>query len=271
MKKNDRKARDQETPRIPAAAPVRGARTFIIAGIPAHNEERFIDGVARGAGRYVDEVIVVDDGSTDNTAPVARCAGATVITHQRNGGAGQATETCFEIARQKCASVLITLDGDGQHDPDEIPRLIEPVLKGEADLVIGCRFLSDHSSMPTYRKFGIKLINLLFNFGSRVKIADTQSCFRAYGEKAIQRLEISKKGFAFSIEILLQAVQKGLTIREVPISCIYHADAHNINPMVHGLSIATNLLKFRLAHGCRNLGHIWNNGKHTPAYIEPEG
>jgi glycosyltransferase involved in cell wall biosynthesis len=260
-----REVRDRLDLTMPDIGTGRKIQSNTIAGIPAHNEVKFIGDVVRRTTEYVDEVIVVDDGSTDDTSRVAKLAGAMVIKHKHNGGAGKATETLFAIAKRKGARSLITLDGDGQHNPDEIPQLLAPILKGEADLVIGSRFYSDHRSMPAYRKFGIQLINLLFNIGSRVKISDTQCCFRAYGERAIQHLDISEPGFTFSIEILLQAVQKGLTIREVPTSCIYHADAHNLNPVVHGLGIALNLVKLRLAKSWDNLVHTSRHEKDEAA------
>lgn len=218
----------------------------IIAAIPAYNEERFIAEVVREARKFVDEVVVVDDGSTDNTARVAETAGALVIRHKARGGAGEATKSCVEVAKAKGTDVLVTLDGDGQHLPSEIPKLVAPVLKNGTDLVIGSRFLHEQGNMRLYRRFGINVITFLYNFGSKVKVSDAQSCFRAYGQRALHSLTVTEPGFGFSVELLVQARQRGLTISEVPISCIYHSASHSANPVTHGLGVALTVLKLRL-------------------------
>ena len=217
----------------------------IIAGIPAYNEERFISEIVRKTSRFVDEVIVVDDGSTDRTVQVAEAAGATVIRHNVNRGAGAATETCFKEARKRGADVLVTLDGDGQHNPAEINDVAGPALSGEADLVIGSRFIENHNNMPVYRRLGINVITWLCNFGSKERITDTQCCFRAYGKKAIHTLGSNEEGFGFSIDLLIQSRENNLSISEVPISCIYHDACHSENPITHGLGVAYSVLKFR--------------------------
>jgi len=217
-----------------------------VAGIPARNEQQFIAEVVRKARKFVDEVIVVDDGSTDDTAEAAKAAGALVIKHETNRGAGAATRACFEEARRRGAHVLVTLDGDGQHDPDGIPQILSPILKGKSDLVIGSRFLGFNNPIPRYRKFGINVITWLYNLGSKLRISDAQSCFRAYGERALHSLNITQRGFSFSVELLVQARQKGFTITEVPISCIYHSASHSANPVTHGLGVALTVVKLRL-------------------------
>ena len=116
-------------------------RPKVIAAIPCFNTEPFIADVVFKAKRYVDQVIVIDDGSHDNTAEAARAAGALVINHGANRGYGEAIKSCFEAAEANAAEILVILDGDGQHKPDEIPLLLAPILKGEADLIIGSRFL----------------------------------------------------------------------------------------------------------------------------------
>jgi len=228
-------------------------RPRIAAGIPARNEQQFIAEVVRKARKFVDEVIVVDDGSTDDTAEAAKAAGALVIKHETNRGAGEATRACFEEARRRGAQVLVTLDGDGQHDPDGIPQILAPILKGKADLVIGSRFLGSNNPIPRYRKFGINVITWLYNLGSKLRISDAQSCFRAYGKKALHSLNIREQGFSFSVELLVQARQKGFTITEVPISCIYHSASHSANPVTHGLGVALTVVKLRLESLFRRL------------------
>jgi len=225
----------------------------VIAAIPCFNTEHFIADVVSRAREYVDQVVVIDDGSYDGTAQVARAAGALIVVHEVNKGAGEATKSCFEEARRRDAQVLVTLDGDGQHDPDSIPQILAPILEGKADLVIGSRFLADHSSMPGYRRFGINVITWLYNLGSKRKISDAQSCFRAYGEKALRSLNITERGFGFSVELLIQARQRGIVITEVPIPCIYHSASHTGNPVFHGLGVALSVVRIRLKNYIQSL------------------
>jgi glycosyltransferase involved in cell wall biosynthesis len=217
-----------------------------IAVIPCLNEAQFIRNIVTRARRYVDEVIVVDDGSTDNTALAASGAGATVIAHKSRQGAGAATRTAFEAAKTFEADVLVTLDGDGQHNPDEIPQILDPIIRGEADLVIGSRFLNPHlEDVPRYRKFGIDVITWLYNIGSQTKVTDSQSGFRAYSRRLVEGINITEDGFGFSVQVLIQARKKGFVITEVPVSCIYHADGSTINPISHGLGVAFSVIKLR--------------------------
>jgi glycosyltransferase involved in cell wall biosynthesis len=222
----------------------------ILAAIPCLDEEQFISDIVTKAAVYVDEVIVIDDGSTDRTSEVARAAGAQVIRHKLRQGAGAATRTAFEAAKKYQADVLITLDGDGQHNPEEIPLVLEPVLRGEADLVIGSRFLG-HSpkAVPRYRKFGIDVITWLYNFGSKVSVSDSQSCFRAYSRKFIDAANITENGFGFSVQVLIQARKGNFVVREVPVSCIYHLYGSSLNPVAHGLGVAWDVVKLRIGNG----------------------
>jgi glycosyltransferase involved in cell wall biosynthesis len=218
----------------------------VIVAIPAYNVEQFIAGVVGKAKRFADQVIVIDDGSNDGTARVAGAAGAMIISHGVNKGYGESLKSCFEAAKLKAADALVVLDGDGQHDPDNIPRLLAPIFSGRADVVIGSRFLTGKSNMPRYRKFGIHVITFLCNFGSKVKISDAQSGFRAYSRKAIGALHIREKGMGASIEIVLKLRAKGLKTREVPISCLYHFKGSSLNPVVHGVGVAFVVTKLRL-------------------------
>jgi glycosyltransferase involved in cell wall biosynthesis len=218
-----------------------------IAVIPCFNEENFIGDIVTRARKYVDTVVVIDDGSTDNTSEVAKAAGAEVIRHERRRGAGAATKSGFEAAKTNNADILVTLDGDGQHNPDEIPQVLAPVLRGEADLVIGSRFLLQNiKKVPKYRKFGINIITWLYNLGSKKRVSDSQSCFRAYSRKSLEAVTITENGFSFSVEVLIQARKKGFVITEVPTSCVYHSQGSTINPLTHGLGVAWNVVKHRL-------------------------
>lgn len=220
----------------------------VIAAIPSLNTESAIGEVVAKARQYVDRVIVINDGSHDGTAEKAAAAGATVINHQATKGYGEAIKSCFEVARASEADVLVILDGDGQHDPDEIPKLLDPVIKGEADVVIGSRFLSKDVGMPRYRKFGIGVITSLWNFGSRVKITDSQSGFRAYGSAAFRNLTLTERGMGASIEILEKARRAGSVIKEVPASCIYTSSKLTPKAARHGLKVALSVIRIRLKY-----------------------
>jgi glycosyltransferase involved in cell wall biosynthesis len=233
----------------------------IIAGIPAFNEQRFIREVILRVSKYVDEVIVVDDGSTDETSKVAKEAGALVIRHESRKGAGEATKSLFKAAKQNGAHILVTLDGDGQHNPDEIPQILALIVNKKADLVIGSRFLNSCRGMPKYRRFGIQVINWLYNIGAKPKISDTQCCFRAYGKKALNTLKIIYPSWGFSVQVLSDARLKGLNVKEVPISCVYHSASHSANPMSHGLCLVLTVVKLRLLNGLRRLNHMKFPGK----------
>ena len=232
----------------------------IIAAIPCFNTEASIKELIVSAKAYVDQVVVVDDGSRDGTATAARAAGAFVKSHGKNGGYGEALKSCFAAAVSHSADVLVILDGDGQHNPDEIPKLIAPVVNKEADLVIGSRFLrsAQQISMPRYRAFGIKVITFLFNVASRKKVSDAQSGYRAYSKRVFEDLILTEKGMGISIEILEKAIKKGADIAEVPISCFYVPSRLNREAIKHGLSVALSVVRIRFKNGW--LARIKKNG-----------
>jgi O-antigen/teichoic acid export membrane protein len=224
----------------------------ILVAIPCYNEADFIASVVEETLQYSDQVVVVDDGSTDGTAEVARSAGALVVRHSTNLGPGAAARTCLQVGHAVGAQILVTLDGDGQHNPEEIPEVIAPVQRGEADLVIGSRFLGKDNNVARYRKFGIDVITFLYNFGGKQRITDAQSCFRAYGKKSLDVLRIRENGFGFSVETLVQARRVVLRIREASISCLYHEQSHSANPVLHGVGVALMVVKHRMKPGARS-------------------
>ena len=232
-------------------------RPKVVAAIPCFNTGDIVADVIVKAKKYVDQVIVVDDGSHDGTGELARAAGALVIKHSRNRGYGEAIKSGFEAAKAKDADVLVIVDGDGQHNPDEIPQLLTPILQGEADLVIGSRFLTNEHNMPRYRRFGIDVITLLWNFGSKVTVSDAQSGFRAYGKKLFERLHLSEKGMSISIEILEEARRKRAIIKETPISCLYVPLILNLKAIRHGLSVALSVIRIRLKNSLFRKREEW--------------
>jgi len=220
----------------------------IIACIPAYNEEKSIAKVVLLAQKFVDKVVVVDDGSEDLTGEIAKRLGAYVVRHDVRKGYGAAIQTCFKTARELGADIMVTLDADGQHDPEEIPKLIEPISNNEADIVIGSRFLNRKSisEIPLYRRLGIKTITFLTRrvTGNR-KISDAQSGFRAYSRKALEELEIEETGMSVSTEILIKAAEKKLNIVEVPIFCRYKGiKSSTHHPIRHGFNVIASILNF---------------------------
>ena len=213
-----------------------------LACIPAYNEASHIESLVKSAKNHVDSVIVCDDGSTDNTAKIARNAGAVVIS-QSNQGYGAAISTLFDYARRNNAKIMVTLDGDGQHNPEQIPLLIDAIISHGVDVSVGSRFLGD-SEASGYRKAGIKIITSAANYGTSLKISDSQSGFRAYSQKAIDAIHPTEQGMAVSTEILLKISNKGLSIAEVPISVTYGPDTSEHNSVSHGVSVLMNTLKY---------------------------
>jgi len=218
----------------------------VVAVIPCYNTESHIAEVVTRTLPYVDQVIVVDDGSTDDTAEVAKRVGAEVIGHKRNTGYGEAIKTGFREAQRNDNDILVTIDGDGQNNPDEIPLLLESILGGEADLVIGSRFLSNNHNMPSYRNFGIRVITWLWNVFSKIKVSDSQSGFRAYNKTLFKDLTLSENGMSISIEILEKARRKRVTIIEVPVSCHYTHSTISSNAIKHGLRVSLSIIRIRL-------------------------
>jgi len=219
------------------------SKPLIVACIPAFNEERTIGGVVVRAMKHVDRVVVCDDGSVDLTAEIAGGLGAVVVRHERNTGYGAALKSSFKEAFRLGADVVVTLDGDGQHEPGEIPRLLERLKEGDVGIVIGSRFLEGGSSdAPKWREAGIKLITDLTS-NDEFKITDAQSGFRAYSREALESLILTEEGMGVSTEILLKAGENGLSVAEVPVSISYREGSSTQNPVVHGLGVILSTVK----------------------------
>ncbi len=218
----------------------------IIAGIPAYNEEKFIGKVVKETKKYVDKVLVIDDGSTDKTSEIAKNNDAIVIRHKKNKGKGIAVNKIFDKSKEIKVDVLVLLDGDGQHQPKEIPSLIKLIINNKADIVIGSRFLNSKNFIPFYRKIGLYILTILTNFGSKIKVTDSQSGFRAFSKKAINNLYFKEKGLAVESEMQFLAKEKKLRILEVPINTTYEERAKR-NPLFHGFGVLVRvvLLIFR--------------------------
>jgi glycosyltransferase involved in cell wall biosynthesis len=160
--------------------------------------------------------VVIDDGSADDTAERARAAGAVVGSHQRNLGQGDALRTGFAVAGRLGASVVVTMDADGQHDPADLPSLVGPVVSGEADYVQGSRFLGAYDDAGGARDLGIRGFTLLIRTLARVDITDCTNGYRAVDGAALARLRLVEDRFS-AAEIIIEAAGRGLRIREVPV------------------------------------------------------
>ncbi len=221
-------------------APDKGHKIGVLAGIAAYNEARYVGSIVLQARQYVDEVIVVDDGSTDNTARVAELAGATVIRHAENRGKGTAIQSILAEAKKRNPDILVLLDADAQHDPNEIPILIKPISEG-FDLVIGSRE-AQKDKTPRYRRIGQKVLLRSTRLASKTNISDSESGFRALSPKAINELDLKARGFAIESEMITRAADKNLKITEVPISNIYTKDGSTLNPIRHGIDVLSRII-----------------------------
>jgi glycosyltransferase involved in cell wall biosynthesis len=213
----------------------------IIAAISCFNEELFIGSVVLKTRDYVDQIIVIDDGSTDKTALVAEKAGAKVIRHGSNRGKAAGVSTAFEHAKRTGCKALVLLDGDGQHDPAYIPSLISPIIENKADMVVGSRYLEIKSSIPGFRRWGQRVLTSLTNLGSGVKLTDSQSGLRAFSPKAIQAFSFVERGLSVESEMQFLARDAGIRVTEVPISTGYYGKAKR-SPLAHGMGVLNSIM-----------------------------
>lgn len=214
----------------------------VVVVIAALNEERFVGSVVLKAREYADVVIVVNDGSSDDTSIIARSAGAVVVDHEINKGKGVALNTGFKKAKEFEPAVVITLDGDWQHMPEELPVVMAPVLSGDADIVIGSRYLEKTSDVPLQRVLGHQGFNLLINTVSGTSLTDSQSGFRAFSRRAIDVFNFASKGFSVESEMQFLAKDLRLRVLEVPIT-IRYVDKPKRPVLAHGMRVLSGILK----------------------------
>lgn len=187
--------------------------------MPAYNGDHVIAEVIMDCKKYVDKVVVVDNGSSDNTAKITWSLGAYVVRHVENLGYGAALKACFDTARELGADAMIVIDSDGQHNSDEIPKLLVSLEQG-FDLVIGSRFLNGNGkNVSLYRKVGTKVLDTVTYIVGGINVTDFQSSFRAYGKNAIEKIRFNGNDMSASSEILLQAKDHNLKFTEVEIHC----------------------------------------------------
>jgi glycosyltransferase involved in cell wall biosynthesis len=218
----------------------------VMVGIPCYNEEVAIGSLVVRASQYAERVVVLDDGSTDKTAEIARLAGADVLVHSANCGKGAALRDVFTYATQCGVDILVILDGDGQHNPDDIPKLTRPLMLDEADIVNGSRYLNGHGSeTPRYRRFGQVVLDKFTRLGlSRdVTVTDTQSGFRAFSMKAAPIFKFGTDQLAIDSEMLMDAAKANLRIKEVDVNVRYDVGHPSAHPVTHGLQVLVGVLR----------------------------
>jgi len=219
------------------------SRNRIVCVIPAYNEEIAIGSVVLETRKQCEHVIVVNDGSNDRTSEIASLAGAEVIDMPVNSGKAAALMTGLRRADNNGFKAFVMLDGDGQHDPQQIGSLADPILRGEADLVIGSRFLNGNRNIPAYRKAGQRVLNGLTNAASNLEVTDSQSGFRAMNASALANLDFYSSGYNIESDMICKFSERGLKIKEIPITPIYEVpNTHKKHPVTHGLSVMGRII-----------------------------
>ncbi len=198
----------------------------ILLAIPAYNEEKYLEQVLDSVGQYADNILVLDDGSTDNTKKIlASRDDVCFVSHSCNHGYGQVTADIFYFANSYGYDWVITIDCDLQHEPGQIPNFIKAIEANDADIISGSRYMSDSEIIdlpPNDRRhINQQMVNLL-NDRLNLEITDAFCGYKAYRSKAVAELSLTEKCYGFPMEFWVQAVEHGLRIKEIPISLIYN-------------------------------------------------
>jgi glycosyltransferase involved in cell wall biosynthesis len=212
--------------------------------IPAYNEEKTIGEVIDKVKPLVSQVVVVDDGSRDETKKLAKEKGAVVLSHIINRGQGAALETGNQYALNKEAEIIVHFDADGQFLAEEIKDIILPIIKGEADIVFGSRFLGKKSNLPWFKKYIIiPLAHLANKIFIGATLTDPQNGFRAVSRETAKKITIEQDGMAHNTEIISKSFENNLKIKEIPVTVIYHNFGQRFSG---GLKIIKDLILARL-------------------------
>ena len=219
-------------------------KTIVI--VPAFNEQAAIGGVVKKSLQYADDVLVVDDGSSDNTSEIDRQAGASVIKHPTNFGKGVALKDAF--GKVKGYDIVVTIDGDGQHNPDEMPELIKPISEGRADFVNGSRYINGfEENTPAYRRVGQRVLDIATNITAGTSVTDSQSGFRAFRGDTISCYKFRDPGFGIESEMIADAAENNLKIMEVPITVKYDVENSSTKgPVTHGVGVLLKIIKDKI-------------------------
>ena len=215
-----------------------------VIGIPAFNEEKSIAGIITRLKKKYQTIIVCDDGSSDLTGEIAKELGAIVITHPKNLGYGGAIRSIFLKSSELQMDALVTFDADGQHDVNDIDVVLKPIIEHKADICIGSRFLEKNTKIAKYRKIGIKTITGITNISTGLKISDSQSGFRAYNKKVLEKIIPTEFGMGVSTEILIKSKKENFRITEIPITISYDGDTSSQNPVTHGGGVILSTMKY---------------------------
>jgi glycosyltransferase involved in cell wall biosynthesis len=214
----------------------------VTAVIPAYNEALSIGSIVLQASMFVDRVIVIDDGSTDNTARIVELTGAELIKHPKNMGKGVALKDGFKAARN--SDIIVTLDADGQHKTSEIPKLLKPIIDGKADIVNGSRYINgNRNDTPIYRRLGQIVLDKATNFNVNNNVTDSQSGFRAFSNRTLSAFRFDQNGYGIESEMLIEASNANFKIQEVEIDVRYDVDGSKKNPITHGLGVLFDIIR----------------------------
>ena len=213
--------------------------------VPGHNEEKNIGDVIRKAKKFVaaSNIIVVDDGSRDGTAETARESGITVLRHVINLGKGAALRTGSQYSCSKGAEALVFMDSDGQHDPEDLPRLLE-ALK-DSDIVFTFRERKSEN-MPMVKKIGNNIIDVLMSVLFHIKVQDTQCGYKAMTRQAYEKLQLMSNDYSIESEIVAKAGKYKLKFTQLPIKTIY-ADRYKGTTVFDGIKIVLKMLWWKAA------------------------
>lgn len=197
----------------------------LLIGIPAYNEQEMISQVIKSLSRKIEgiekiDILVVDDGSTDQTSKIAQSLGACVLRHILNRGLGGAMKTIFSYFRSKNYDILVTFDADGQHNPADITNLVRPIIRGEKDIIIGSRWQRSRN-VPFARLIVNKFANIITYLLFSVWTSDSQSGLRAFNKKAVQLIDLQSDGMEVSSEFFREIYSHRLRYSEVPIVVQY--------------------------------------------------
>lgn len=210
-------------------AQLKSMKTCVV--IPTYNESRTIGGLVNDIKRKGLDVLVIDDGSVDDTGRIAKDRGAFLITHARNRGKGASIRRGFEHALKNDYGAVIMMDGDGQHNPEDLPRFIKAVEDTDAELIIGNR-MGDIRSMPLLRRLTNGLTSHIISKFSGQHIPDSQCGFRLIKRNVLEKIRLISLNFEIESEILIRAAKQKFKILSIPIKTIYQGEASRINPFL---------------------------------------